>query len=154
MRKWYKYLLWGIITVSLAFLVFSPLDKVIDEVRVAAPWVVGGFFLTEGMFITGLVLVALSASMSIGNPLKLRGRAKEVLHEAATEVANSRLFWVGFWLNASGAFGSGMVAVVAVMATLPVQSWGISLLAFMDLSATIALRAAVIGLAKPLRTRT
>ena len=138
-------LIWILIIASIAMLFFSPLNELKDKLADTLLWVFISLLVTEGLFILGIILMAAAVEHDLGlNPFKWRSHLKTVLKH----VPESRLFWLGFWVNATGAVGTGLVISVAVVTSLPVTSWGLIFLPFMDLGLTIALRATILELKK------
>lgn len=133
-------LLWALVIISVGFLFFTPYDQLLDNAKQVLPWVGTAIILSEALFITGLIIMAIAAGMSVRNPWRLRRELKAIFRSAA----NSRLFWVGFWINVVGAVGSTGSVCVALFKVLPVQSWAIILIPLADLLATALLRLWVI----------
>lgn len=141
----HKKLTWLLIIFSVAMLFFSPLEELRKTLSETLSWVVPGLLLTEGLFVLGIFFMAASVEHELGlNPLKWRSHVRNVLRY----VPQSRIFWTGFWVNAVGAVGSGVVLGVAIVVGLPVTSWGLIWLPFLDLGLTIALRAVILELKK------
>lgn len=134
-------LLWSLVIISVGFLLFTPYDQLLDNAKQVLPWVSTAIILSEALFITGLIIMALAAGMSVRHPWRLRRELKAIFRTTA----NSRLFWVGFWINVIGAVGSTGSVCVALLKVLPVQSWAIILIPLADLLATALLRLWVIS---------
>lgn len=131
-------LLWGLVVFSLGSLVFAPLHTLQEKLVHALPWVGTGVILTEAMFIGGLCIMATSIGMKVHvrTVFSLRAELKEIL-SASTATPT---FWVGFWMNAIGAVGSGLVTAAGIFMALPVTSWGLACIPFADLVVTIVIR--------------
>jgi hypothetical protein len=138
-------LMWILVLASIAMLFLSPFNELKEKLIGTLPWVFLSLLVTEGLFTAGIVLMAASVEHDLGlNPLKWRKHLKTVLKH----VPENQLFWWGFWINATGALGTGLVLSIAVITSLPATSWGIIILPFMDLGLTIALRATILELKK------
>jgi hypothetical protein len=134
-------LLWTLVVISVGFLFFTPYDQLLDHAMQVLPWVGTAIILSEALFMTGLIIMALAAGISVRYPWRLRRELKVIFRATA----NSRLFWTGFWINVVGALGSTGSVCVALFKVLPVQSWAIILIPLADLLATALLRLWVIG---------
>lgn len=144
----HKKIMWFLVALSVIMLFFSPLNELKDIVSQNLPWVLTGLIITEGLFVLGLIFMAYSVEHELGlNPFKWRSHFKKV----AKHIPESRVFWLGFWLNAIGAFGSGVVVGLGILISLPVTSWGLIWLPFLDLSLTIALRATILELRREMQ---
>lgn len=131
-----KVAFWGLITFSIFSLVFSPLGETKNQLESSAIWLLAGVFLTETLFISGIAIMAAAIGLKIRNPLKLRRELKNVLLAGF----RSKLFWVGFWINAAGAIGTTALIGVGILTVLPAKSWGLIVLVITDLSSTVVLR--------------
>ncbi|MEM9563150.1 MAG: hypothetical protein AAGA93_11055 [Actinomycetota bacterium] len=141
-RRWTRAIFWGLVALSIASLLLSPLGPLIDRVREVGPWVGGGLLLSEVLFTIGLVVMAASVGVRLGrNPLQWRSRLDVIL----AQLQRSPTFWVGLVINTVGAVGTALVIVAAVLAGLPVSAWGLLVLPAADLGLTVAVRAAVVG---------
>ncbi len=140
LRRLRRAAFWGLVVVSIALLFLSPLDEVVEQVKDVAPWVGIGLVVSEVLFVAGLALIAAAVGVSLPrNPLVWRAQLPELLAKLDT----TPLFWVGLVINSIGAIGTAVVLVVAIVRGLPVQSWGLLVLPFADLSLTVAIRASV-----------
>jgi hypothetical protein len=143
--KHHKKIMWALVAASIAMLFFSPLNELKETVSEALPWVLTGVLITESLFVIGIIIMAIAVEYELGlNPLKWRSHIKSVLHH----VPENRLFWIGFWINAIGALGSGIVVAAGILISLPATSWGLIWLPFLDLSLTVALRITILELKK------
>lgn len=134
-------LLLGAAAVSFALtVVANPFEQTKDEVIDAAPWVGGGLFLSEAMWIGGAAMMLTSVGDKVKNPLKIRKK----LPELAKKANSSKLFKSGFYINTAGAVGSATVISAGVVDKLPFHSWGLLGLAVADLGVTIAVRKAIL----------
>ncbi len=141
-RRWTRVVFWGLVALSIASLLLSPLGPLIDRVREVGPWVGGGLLLSEVLFAIGLLVMAWSVGVKLGrNPFQWRTRLDVVL----AQLQRSPTFWVGLAVNTVGAIGTALVLVAAVLAGLPVSAWGLLVLPAADLGLTVAVRAAVVG---------
>lgn len=145
LKKHIKTLAYVIFLLSILELVYvlvagDSTNEVVDSLP-------GVFVLTlvsEALFIVGLIVMAYAVEHELGkNPLKWRKHLKKVIRQ----VPNSRIFWVGFWINAIGALATGIIWLGAViLSDLPLQTWGILWLPISDILLTISLRASIIEL--------
>jgi len=108
----------------------------VERIVATLPWVGIGVIVTEVLFVSGLLIMALSLGIRIRNPLKLRREIKSVLSASTA----SKTFWAGFWVNAVGAVGTGLLACAGIISVFPVTSWGLMYLPLIDLVATVAIR--------------
>ena len=115
---------------------FAPFEQVIDGIVQILPWVGAGVIVSEVLFIGGLLVIASSIGLKIKNPLKLRKEFIEIL----SACTGTKVFWLGFWMNAVGAVGTGVLLIAGIVIALPASSWGIAIMPLVDLLATIALR--------------
>lgn len=133
----------GVILISIIATFFTPVGETVDKVAEVAPEVLIGVGITESLFIAGLLVMAGTVGFELGaNPLKW----KQHFHVVAHELPNDKWFWVGFWINAVGALGTGLILAWAIIEVLPPQSWGIIWIPFLDLALTIVIRASVLEL--------
>jgi hypothetical protein len=132
-------LLWGLVLFSVGSLILMPLRSVKESIIDILPWVGIGVVMTETLFIIGLCLMATAIGLKVQKPrdlLRLRSELKEILRSATT----TKSFWVGFWMNAVGAVGSGVVFTAGIVAALPVSSWGLAIVSTLDIFVTVAIR--------------
>ena len=132
-----------IIIFSIILSFFSPIGKTIDKIAEVSPQILIGVGITEGLFVIGLLIMAGVVGFELGpNPLKWKRQFKKVAHH----LPEDNWFWVGFWINATGALGSGVVVAWGVIKALPPQSWGLIWIPFLDLGLTIVIRASILEL--------
>ncbi|MCA9349265.1 hypothetical protein KC878_03975 [Candidatus Saccharibacteria bacterium] len=118
-------------------------DKTPEKLVESLPWLLGLAGLTEALFILGLVIMAYSVGHDLGwNPIKWHGHLKSIVHKVSLD----KLFWVGFWVNTTGALGTGIVWLIAILYGLPISSWGSLWLPLADIALTVSLRSAVFEL--------
>ncbi|HVV66859.1 MAG TPA: hypothetical protein VHB72_02165 [Candidatus Saccharimonadales bacterium] len=118
----------------------NPLSGVEKEVIDAAPWVIGGGAVTEGMWIGGAGLMAGATGKSIGNPFKLHSRWGEITQE----LASSNTFKAGLAINTLGALGTAGVVAAGAVTSLPPETWpGAVGLAAADMAGTAAIRGGI-----------
>ncbi len=152
MRNFYKkHVKRILLVIALLALVQSVLTLTIAGIPQSAkdklPWLVVGTAVTEVLFISGLVMMAVSAEHALGkNFLRWRRHLKEI----AGKVNRSKLFWTGFWVNAAGALGTGLLWLWAIFTSLPLSAWGTVLLPVSDIFLTIVLRLAIMDARKAL----
>ncbi len=127
---------WGLIILSLVFLVVSPLGETKDQLAESAVWLLIGVAFAEVLFIGGIALMAAAIGLKIRNPLKLRRELKNILRAGF----RSRLFWIGFWVNAGAAVATMVLVSVGILTVLPPKSWGLLIIAISDIASTFALR--------------
>jgi hypothetical protein len=155
-RKYHSYLLWAVILFSVIGLFFSPKDQLIEQLKNTLPWVSIGILLSEITLTTGfLLMLAIAApafikslGKSFQNALEGIFQVKKVVGEmdwvsVAKKCDSSKLFWFGFWVSVVGACGDGVILIIAIGKTLPIQSWGIMILPFWDLGLTYIIRRAI-----------
>lgn len=129
-------LFWGLVLFSIVSLVFTPFASLKSDITRALPWVAVGVVVSEVLFTIGLVVMATSIGVKIRNPFKLRRELKRVLLASTA----TWVFWVGFWINASGAVGTMLLLGAGILVALPMTSWGLLWVPVVDLAATIAIR--------------
>lgn len=127
------------------FIYVLTLGDAAKQIVDSLPYLVGITLVSEIMFLSGIVIMAYSVEEAIGwNPLHWRKKLKTILKV----VPNEKKFWVGFWINAAGAFITGAVWVFAVMTGLPFEAWGLIWLPLTDIGLTISLRYSILELKK------
>ncbi len=131
-----RALLWALVIFSIASLLFTPFGSLKEDIIRVLPWFGVGVIVTEMLFIGGLAIMATSMGLKVQNPLRLRGELKSLL--AAT--TSTKMFWLGFWVNAIGAIGSSVVLGVGILMALPPSSWGLMTLVGADIAATVVIR--------------
>lgn len=96
--------------------------------------------LSETAFVMGLALIATATGRTLGRNLRsltaLRSESKTILQA----VGRQRLTRVGLYLNWTGAAGTAIVLIGAVIVILPPASWGLAIIPALDLASTFALR--------------
>lgn len=143
LRKQHRTITAVLLVVSLLSLLFSPAAIVKDRVLDTAPSLLAGIVITEGLFILGIIIMASAVSFSLArNPFRWR----QHLTSLARQVGKTRLFWLGFWINAVGALGSGLLLAYGVVRSLPVTSWGLLWIPIGDVLLTLAVRSSLIEL--------
>lgn len=120
----------------LATVAIDPMSETIENVKEAAPWVVGGVATSEALFVTGAIMMAASVGRKVGNPFKIKERIPEI----ASKADSSRLFKTGFWVNTIGAVGDFVAVSPAIVSTMPVHSWGVLGFTLADLGVTYGVR--------------
>ncbi len=136
-----------LVAVGLAIggLALAPLGDVIDTARVAAPWVVVGLLVSEGLFIAGLgTMIVATGSRLPSNPFRWRAQLLDALKGAL----HTKVFWLGFWVNLVGAVGTAVIGAAAVFIVLPPLGYGLLIVPALDLFATVVIRSAVVSLDK------
>jgi len=132
-----------VILVSIIASFLTPVGETINKVSQVAPDVLVGVGVTEALFVIGLVIMATVVGFELGmNPFKWKQHFKIVAHH----LPQDKWFWIGFWINAAGALGTGVILAWAVVKALPPQSWGIIWVPFLDLGLTVFIRASVLEL--------
>ncbi|MFE4670704.1 hypothetical protein ACFRI7_17030 [Streptomyces sp. NPDC056716] len=119
----------------------NPLGELKGRLFDVAPWAGVGVMVSEGMFISGIMMMSWAVGLGWGNPLRLRKALAEICERAN----GSRLFWCGFWVNSFGAVGSAVVISIGLIFYLPPESYGLLGIAFADLAATIVIRRAIMA---------
>ncbi len=133
----------AVVIISLASLVFSPAGLIKDKIIDTIPALALSMLITEGLFIAGIVIMALVAGFDLGpNPFKWRDH----LQTLGQQINKSKMFWVGFWVNTIGALGSGLVLGYGIVKALPTSSWGLLWIPVLDIILTFSVRAAVLDL--------
>lgn len=133
-----KFVKWGIIVISLALVALSPLEAVFEDIKDVLPWAIVGIAISEVFWNLGAAIMAFAVGIRIRWKDVLRLR--QLMAELTVYALNSRLFWIGFWINFAAALSDDVIAIIAVINGLPIQSWGILLIVFADTVATFALR--------------
>ncbi len=133
----------AVVAVSVLASFLTPISETTDKISAVAPWVIVGVGVTEALFITGLLIMAARVGFELGpNPLNWKRHFKQVAHH----LPEDKLVWLGFWINALGALGTGLVLAWGVVRALPPQSWGIIWVPFLDLLLTVFIRATILEL--------
>lgn len=139
----HKKIVWVLLVISIIFLLLSPLDEVRDKISQTAPTLLLSILVSEAAFILGILIMASSIGFELGkNPLTW----KRHIHEITKELPDNKMFWFGFWVNAAGAFGTGIFLSIGIIRVFPVQSWGLLWIAFADIALTLTVRAAILEL--------
>lgn len=71
---------------------------------------------------------------------------KKHFHQITKELPDNKTFWIGFWINAAGALGTGVLLSIGIIQVLPAQSWGLLWIAFVDIALTLTVRGAILEL--------
>lgn len=130
-----------LVVLSLASLLLTPLSEVKKGIIDNLPWVGIGTVITESLFIIGLGIMALEAGHELGrNPLRWRSKLRKVV----SHLVRTKLFWLGFWINAAGAAGTAVLVTIGILKILPPQGWLLLWLPLADLALTVAIRVAVV----------
>lgn len=119
----------------------DPFEETKNAVLEVAPWVIPGIGVSEALFVGGAAMMLGGVGDKIGNPLTVKSRLPEISERAS----GSRLFKTGFIVNTTGAVGDFAVLAPAVVAKLPLHSWGILSLALIDLGVTVSVRRAILS---------
>lgn len=136
MKTLERGLLWGLVIYTVVSLILTPFRSIKEAVVDVLPWIGIGVMVTEVLFIGGLLIMATSVGLKTRNPLSLRKELKNILR-ASTQ---TRVFWVGFWINATGACGSSLLLMIGVFVAFPVAGWGVACALLIDLVVTIVVR--------------
>lgn len=124
---------------AIAFFI-APFGHALHEIKARGPIFVGFLLVTEVLFVLGLAIVlasmGTSVMVSLRHPLELKARAKEIL----SRTNRSKTFWVGFYTNTAGAYGTGVVGLSGVLLLLPPRSWPIAIIFLFDIYATYVVR--------------
>ena len=149
--KHHRKLIWVLLVISAVFLILSPYEELRLRIEENIPWIIGGLLISESIFVIGIFIMATRIGYELGlNPIKWRAH----LHTVAHHIPEDKPFWVGFWVNTIGAVGSGVIFAYGIIRTFPVESWGVAWIAFLDLSITFTVRAAVLELRNEYRMDT
>ena len=134
--------------ISLASILLTPFSEVKQGIIDNLPWVGVGTVITEALFILGLGVMALEAEHELGhNPLLWRRK----LHHVVNHMVRTRIFWLGFWINAAGAAGTAVLITIGIIKILPPQGWLLLWLPVADLALTVAIRSAAVMAVKELK---
>lgn len=141
-RQW---ILWVAILVAVVSLAVTPFGEVFDDVKDSLPWVGAGIIISEIILTAGFAVMASRVGISGFRELVA---ARNTLRSfdwgtVAASLRESRIFWLGFWLSVVGGAGDGIVLIIGIGGSLPLRSWGLMVLPFMDLGVTYAIRRAV-----------
>jgi hypothetical protein len=132
-----------IVVASLVASFLTPIEQTISRLAEFAPGVLLAVGVTEALFVLGLVIMAGTVGFELGpNPLKWKQHFVRVVRHLPAD----KWFWAGFWVNAAGALGTGIVLAWAVVKALPPQSWGLIWVPFLDLGITVFIRATILEL--------
>jgi hypothetical protein len=152
----HKKIFWIIIFISFLGLFFTPFKPIFDELKRTLPWVASGILLSEILLTAGFITM-----ISIATPaffISFKKSLKIALYDIMniksivgninwTHVANkcnsSVIFWLGFWISVIGACGDGIILILAIGKSLPIQSWGLMIIPFWDLGLTYMVRKAI-----------
>lgn len=135
----------ALVVMSLIVALLSPKDQVIDALSNQWSYLLIILVATEGLFLAGLAIMIVVLGYDLGpNVFLWRKHLNSALHE----IPQQNSFWIGFWVNAVGAVGTGLVVLFTVITILPVQAWGLSLIAVLDISITLSLRYEILRMAK------
>lgn len=137
----------------------SDLEQIKDSVFDSAPWIGAGIVAAEVTWVAGGAAMLVAAGIKVKNILSVRKQVQQLNSNAQLESANSDthltengLFRAGFAVNAVGAVGTAATFTVAVVETLPPQSWGVLALGAVDLAQTVGTRIAVWGALRPVKS--
>ncbi|MBX4190772.1 hypothetical protein KW794_01660 [Candidatus Saccharibacteria bacterium] len=131
----------ALLVASLASLLLTPVSQIKQGIIDNLPWVGVGTLITETLFIIGLGIMALEAGHELGkNPVLWRRK----LHKVVRHLVKTKMFWIGFWINAAGAAGTAVIVAIGIFKVLPPRNWGLLLLPALDLGLTFALRLAAV----------
>lgn len=138
---------WAIRLIILASLVWtaynwSGLAEIKDELsRVVIIMVI--LLICEVCFVSGAILMLVGAGNTfrgVSGWIKGIKEARQNARLIAEHISTSRVFRVGFNLNWVGAVGTGVVLFGGVLLILPITSWGLAVLPFLDIVASFGWR--------------
>lgn len=95
----------------------NPLSGTWRRLVISAPWLAIAVAITEGLWLLGAAIMAVSVGHRTLRPLTLRPLA------SASSPLTTERFRLGLLLNTAGALGSAAVATLAVVAILPSEAW-------------------------------
>ena len=105
-----------LLVASLAAVLLTPLSVVKQGISNNLPWIGVGILISESLFIIGLGMMALEAGHELGkNPFFWRKKLRHVV----SRMVRTKLFWLGFWINAIGAVGTAVIVSIGIIKTLP-----------------------------------
>lgn len=131
---------------ALVSLAVTPFGAVYDDVRSAVPWVGLGIVVSEIVLTAGIVIMASCLGISWAGSFRAARREIAAFDwsTVAQELRGSALFWTGFVLSVIGGAGDGIVLIAGVGSSLPMRSWGLMVLPFLDLAVTVVIRVAIV----------
>jgi hypothetical protein len=144
---WLRYKTAAVSTIVLSSFALTLLSAPKSDLRLQAVGKFGvALIITEALFTLGALLMATSVGLEVAGANRLhrvyrilrqsRARARQM----ATEILESKLFALGFWMNFAGAVGTSVILISVVASFVPTTGWGLLLLLFLDLLATFLWR--------------
>ncbi len=117
------------------------MDGLQEELRNKAPNLFRVFVVGEGIYFTGMFLMATGLGASLGpNPLLWGKKVKEMMSAATPTPSRGRLFWVGFLMNALGSLTFGSLGIYAAATLLPHGARTLIPAALADLAFSLVVR--------------
>lgn len=144
MRK--RHLLVLLILASLAMFLLGPSRLLLERIEeTRAVFSLASIAVSEALFILGLFIMSMVVGVDLGkNPFKWRAHFRTLV----SQVRKQKLFWVGFWINAVGAIGSGVLIIISVIVLLEPKYWALCIIGLIDLIITLAIRFEILTIEK------
>jgi len=139
-----RWILAALITASFLWSIYdwTKLHDVVNRIHDLA-YLLVAITISELFFTIGAIVMILEVGLAFGEAkgwLHLAHRARLSLRDSLSVATYSRLFGLGFWLNLIGAVGTSVLLAAGVIWLMPVASWGLVVLLFIDIIATLSWR--------------
>ncbi len=113
-------LMLGLLVASVLYHNHPHMDGLQEQLRSKAPALFKLFVVGEGVYFSGMLLMAAGLGASLGpNPLLWAGKLKELLSAASPGLARGGLFWLGFACNVIGSLTFGLIGIYVAAEILP-----------------------------------